>query len=329
MIGVMGAGAIGCWVGGKLLAAGQDVIFVGRERIKSELETHGLVLGDLAGPEVRIAKEQLRVETSPRALGGCDVILCSVKSGQTAEVAAEMPAGAMVVSLQNGLRAAETLRASLGDRALAAVVGFNVIGKGDGEFRRTTTGPLVIEAHPRVEGVVRALRSVGVESELAEDIRAVQWAKLVMNLNNAVSALSGAPTPALLFVPGYRRVLRALMAEAISVMRAAGIRPARLGPIPVTLFPHVLALPTPILRAVASAQLKIDPEARSSMYEDLSRRRLTEVDDLNGEIVRLAEKTGVPAPLHRRVVELVHEVERKGEGSPNLSPEALSRALHS
>jgi 2-dehydropantoate 2-reductase len=323
----MGAGAIGCWVGGKLLAAGEDVLFVGRERIKTELEAHGLLLGDLAGPEVRIAKEKLRVATKASALAGCDVILCSVKSGQTAEVAAEMPAGATVVSLQNGLRAADTLRSRLGDRALGAVVGFNVISKGEGEFRRTTTGPLVIESHPRVESMVRALRSVGVESELAKDIRSVQWAKLVMNLNNAVSALSGAPTTALLFSPGYRRVLRAMMSEALSVMRAAGIRPARLGPVPTTWFPHLLALPTGVLKIVASAQLKIDPEARSSMYEDLARRRLTEVDDLNGEIVRLAEKMGVPAPLHRRAVELVHEVEKKGEGSPNLSAEDLWRAL--
>jgi 2-dehydropantoate 2-reductase len=100
-----------------------------------------------------------------------------------------------------------------------------------------------------------------------------------------------------------------------------------MGPIPPGMFPKVLALPTWLLRVVARAQLKIDPEARSSMWQDLANGRATEVDFLNGEIVALAEEVGAQAPLNRRIVELVHEVERAGRGSPALSPDALGRAL--
>ncbi len=74
---------------------------------------------------------------------------------------------------------------------------------------------------------------------------------------------------------------------------------------------------------IAKAQLTIDPEARSSMWQDLAKRRATEVEELNGEIVRLAAASGASAPLNRRLVDLVHEAERRGAGSPEFSAEAL------
>jgi 2-dehydropantoate 2-reductase len=73
--------------------------------------------------------------------------------------------------------------------------------------------------------------------------------------------------------------------------------------------------------------MKVDPEARSSMWEDLTRGRPTEVDYLNGEIVRMAEKVGARAPINARIVELVKAAERKGPGSPGLDPRALATQL--
>jgi 2-dehydropantoate 2-reductase len=187
----------------------------------------------------------------------------------------------------------------------------------------------VIEAmeHARTARLGDALRRAGFAVRLTDDIAPLQWAKLTMNLNNAVSALSDAPTREIVFDPGYRRVLGAIIREAITVMRAAGIRPGRLGAIPVTWFPFVVHMPTALLKVVSRAQLKIDPEARSSMWEDLARGRLTEVEYLNGEIVRLAESRGIDAPLNRRIVELVHEAERAGRGSPRMSADAMRAAL--
>lgn len=307
----MGAGAIGCFLGGSLAAEGVDVVLVGRHPVRE------LVLEDLSAPPRRVT---VRYETSPDTLAGCSVVLCCVKSAQTAQVAEELPRDAVVVSMQNGLRNAEILKSKL-PKALGGIVGFNVLTKGNGVYRRTTTGPVIVEDHP----AIRALPLPHLE--LAKDIRSKQWSKLIMNLNNAVSALTGRPTPELLFRPEYRRILRAVMAEAIAVLRATRTQLARVGPLPATLFPHVLALPTPLLRVVAAAQLRVDPEARSSMWEDLERGRVTEIDDLNGEIVRLAEKHGIDAPLNRRMVALVHDVERAAKGSPQLSAEALWSAL--
>jgi 2-dehydropantoate 2-reductase len=340
----MGAGAIGCYVGGCLAAGGADVVFVGRERAKKELEASGLVLGALDGGSGRVvAKERVAFFTEAAALSGCDVVLCCVKSAQSAETAGALASvlakGTLVVSMQNGVRNADVLRAGLPEQiVLGGIVGFNVVSRGAGSFRRATSGPLVIEKpkkgggdgdghDARLDVLVAALAAAGFEVDVVADIRPLQWSKLIMNLNNAVGALSDRPTPDLLFIEGYRRILRAVMVEAIGVLRAAKEPTARLGPVPVGLFPFLLRLPTPLLRVVASAQVKIDPEARSSMWEDLTRGRPTEVDHLNGEIVRLAEACGVKAPLNARMVEIVHDAEKRAAGSPKLDADALWSAL--
>lgn len=330
----MGAGAIGTFVGGHLAARGLDVTLVGRARLGEELETHGLHLEDLDGRVVHVSRGSYRFATEVGALDQVDLVLCAVKSGQTEETAraldAVIPRETIVVSLQNGVRNAALLRGQLGGRrVLGGIVGFNVVTKGAGVFRRTTSGPLVVEhaSSSAVKALLDRLSEAGFEVESPHDIAPMQWSKLVTNLSNAVSALSDRPTPELLTTPGYRRIMRSIMTEALFVLRKTRTRTARMGPLPVAFFPWILRLPTPLVRVVAKAQVKIDAEARSSMWDDLTRGRATEVDWLNGEIVRLAATVGRIAPLNQRIVELVHEAERIGKGSPGFTPEVFTKRL--
>ena len=337
-VGIVGAGAIGCYVGGRLRARGGEVVFFGRPRVKAELETNGLDLQDGAGTgaTLRVEPGDVRFVTEIAGLAGCDVLLVCVKSAQTAEVAADLrnlkDDRALVVSMQNGLSNAATIEKELpGRTVLGGIVGFNVVSSQAGAFRRATTGPLVIESHSdaRLAPLASALRAADLETEIVTDIRAKQWSKLVMNLNNAVSALTGAPTQQLIFDASYRRIVRAVTVEALDLIKRAGHVPSRVGPLPVQVFPFMLGLPSSVLKIVARVQVKIDPTARSSMWEDLSRGRLTEVDYLNGEIVRLAESLGTRAPINQRIIDLVREAERADKGPPNLSADALWRAIQS
>ncbi|MFT3837721.1 MAG: 2-dehydropantoate 2-reductase [Myxococcaceae bacterium] len=333
-VGIMGAGSIGCYLGGALAAAGATVTFIARERVRAEIAAHGLTLVELGGAERRPPAERFTFTSDVAAVAGCDAVLCCVKSGQTVEageaLAKVLPEGALVVSAQNGVGNAEALRGPLPGRVvLAGIVGFNVRSLGNGVFRRGTSGPLAIESssHRAIAPLVEALRLAGFEVEQAADLRPMQWSKLVVNLANAVNALSGVPTREMLQSAGYRQVLRAVMAEAVTVLGGAGIPTARIGPLPVQFFPTLLGLPSPLFRLLARAQLKVDPEARASMYEDLLRGRDTEIEELNGEIVRLAEKHRLDAPVNRKLVALVHEVEAKRAGTPNLSAADLSARL--
>lgn len=319
-LGVFGIGAIGGYIGGRLA----DAVLVGRRPMD------GIVTTDLDGTTTKRA--DVVVQTDPAVLASCDAVLVCVKSAQTADAAetlAKVVAPAtIVVSMQNGVRNADVLRERL-PNVLGGIVGFNVVSKGEGSFRRATSGPLVVEDGAAAREIVLAFVRAGFEAFVERDIQSMQWSKLIMNLNNAVSALSNAPTREIVLTPGYRKCVAAIVAEALGVMRAAGIRPKRIGPLPVGVFPYALRLPTPLIQIVARAQLEIDPEARSSMWEDLERKRHTEVDFLNGEIVRLAKSVGKAAPINARVVDLVHEVEARRQGSPKMSPGELWRALHS
>lgn len=333
-VGVLGAGAIGSYVGARLSRApGVEVTFVGRARLQGEIaEAGGIRAISLEGHETHLAAP--RYETDPAALLGCDVVLVCVKSRHTSEASAQLHAvfeGApspLVVSLQNGVRNAEFLREGCpGAQVLAGVVGFNVVGQGAGVFRHTTQGAIQIVRAPESERLLRALLAAGLEAEAHADMLSRQWTKLVVNLNNAISALTDASIRDMILEASYRSLVRRVVAEGIAVLRSASVPTSSFQGIPLKLFPVLLALPTPVVRLVTRAQLRLDPEARSSMWQDLDQRRETEVEYLNGEIVRIADEYGLPAPLNRRLVELIHEAEGAGRGSPGLSAEALTSAL--
>lgn len=330
----MGAGAIGCYVGGLLAARGVDVVLVGRPRLRDTIATCGLSIEDLDGRGRSIPKGEVRYGESPEALADREVVLVCVKSAATTEAGktldAIVPQTATIVSLQNGVRNADLLRDVLGARDVrGGIVGFNVVDKGEGRFRRTTTGPLVVEGGPLgpVDQMMFELGREGLVVESPRDVRPLQWSKLIMNLNNAVSALTDATTATILAEASYRRIVAAIMEEAIRVLRVSQTKTARLGPLPVSLFPRLLRLPTPIFRLVARAQIRIDPEARSSMWEDLRLGRKTEIDELNGEIVKLAKSRGEDAPINARIVSLVRAAEDAKDGSPAMTPDELSEAL--
>jgi 2-dehydropantoate 2-reductase len=214
-------------------------------------------------------------------------------------------------------------------RVVAGVVGFNVVMREDATFVHSLTGPLIVEAEdgPTDRQWVDALRDAGLEVRVENPIAPEQWTKLITNLNNAIAALSGAATPTLILTPGYRRLMTLAIDEGLSVLRDAGIHTAKFRGVPLSVMSTVFKLPTPLVRLVLRAQLKLDSESRASMWVDLERRRPTEVDFLNGEIVNLADSLGRDAPINRRLVELVHEAERDGKGSPGLGPDALLGAV--
>ncbi|RZO47312.1 MAG: 2-dehydropantoate 2-reductase [Sandaracinaceae bacterium] len=329
-VGIYGAGSIGCFVGARLLSAGADVTFVGRARLKAEIATHGLTASDFERRD-RHAPEAVRYETDVTALAACQAVLVCVKSAQTEAAARALDAvltpDCLILSLQNGVRNATTLRAHLGSRTVVpTIVDFNVVSRGEGVFHRGFSGPLVLSREPRAEALF-ALLARALETKVVDDIAPAQWTKLLVNLNNAVSALTDAPTQRMLQERELRLVVAAIIDEAVGVLRADGVRPPSLRGVPVWLMPKILRLPTPIVRLVTRAQVKVDAEARSSMWEDLRRGRETEVEYLNGEIVRVAERVGLDAPINRRIVALVHAAEEAGEGSPGLSGAELAEAL--
>jgi 2-dehydropantoate 2-reductase len=151
----------------------------------------------------------------------------------------------------------------------------------------------------------------------------VQWGKLLFNLNNALNALANLPLRAQLAQRPWRRLFADQVEEALAAIRAEGIRPVSAAPLPVSFMPPLLRLPDTLFQVVLGRTMKIDPEARSSMWEDLQRGRRTEIDYLQGVITEIAARRGLAAPLSRRIVELIRKAEADGKGSPGLAPEQI------
>lgn len=310
---VMGAGSIGCYVGGCLQAAGVEVHFVGRARVLEALRQHGLVLTDLAGARVQLPPEALSLHASIPADVRPSLVLLAVKSGATREAAAALgralPAGTPLLSLQNGIANAAVAReaAPVLD-VITGMVAFNVAELAPGQLHRGTDGALAAARHPVLIEWYPTFARAGLPLHLHDDMRGVQWAKLLLNLNNPVNALSGLPLREQLLTRGYRRALAALQGEALRVLAAARIAPARLTPLPPHWMPAMLRLPTPLFRLLAARMLRIDGRARSSMADDVALGRSTEIDALCGEVVRLAEGLAMAAPLNARISTLVKDL---------------------
>ncbi|MBX3578306.1 MAG: 2-dehydropantoate 2-reductase [Rhizobiaceae bacterium] len=331
-ITIAGAGSIGCYVGGCLALAGRKVTLLGRPRLLERVAEKGIAVVGLDGAERRVAPGVVDCFADPaRALVRAGLVLVTVKGAQTAEmaelVAAFAPGDATVVSLQNGVDNPAILRSRLrpGQRSASGIVGFNVVqppaGRAPPTVRRTTAGDVLVDA--AIPGLAGLLDVDGLRTRGADDMTAVRWGKLILNLNNALNALSGLPLAQELADRRWRVLLASQVAEAVAALKAEGIEPASIGTLKPSLLPHVLRLPDFIFRILARQMLAIDPAARSSMLDDLDARRLTEVDQLQGAVVRLAEKHGRDAPVCRAVMALVAEAERRGEGSPRLSPDAI------
>jgi 2-dehydropantoate 2-reductase len=150
------------------------------------------------------------------------------------------------------------------------------------------------------------------------------WGKLLINMNNAVNALSGRTLRDELRRRDYRRVFAASVREGLRLLRRAEIEPGSLSPLPINLLPTILGTPDWLFNNTFFRMWKIDPKARSSMSDDLAAGRKSEVDYLNGELIRLAERLGMEAPVSRKIVELVHKAET---GAKPLAPDKLLRAV--
>jgi len=329
-IAVLGAGSVGCFIGGAWQAAGVKVTFVGRQKLARELDNHGLTLTDYSGWRAELKPGDLDFRCGPEALDEADVIALCVKSGDTAQAAREIAGhareGTTVVSFQNGVTNIDVLEQGLGGHFEIArgMVPYNVAAIGEGHFHKGVAGELWSERREGTQELAERVQAGPASLKLSNSMLELAWGKLLINLNNAVNALSGRTLVEELRQRDYRRVLAASMREGLDLLKRVDIRPATVGPIAPNVLPRVVNSPDWLFNSVFLKQWKIDAKARSSMADDLAAGRKTEIDYLNGELVRLAERLQRDAPVNRKIVDLVREAEA---GAQPIAPAALRRAV--
>jgi 2-dehydropantoate 2-reductase len=288
-VAVLGAGAVGCFYGGMLARAGHKVTLIGRPLHVEAFRKSGLHFEALTFDEyVPVA-----ASTDAAAVRGAHLVLFCVKSTDTEEAAAQiapfLDAGSIVVNLQNGVDNTERIQAKVSQPVVPAVVYVATEMKGPGHLKHHGRGDLVIGPNQRVKAW---FESAGVPAVISDNIAGELWAKLVVNCAyNALSAITQLPYGKLIRGPGIRDTMRDVVEEALAVARASGIAMA----------PDMLARTWNIAEAM--------PTQYSSTAQDLARGKPTEIDHLNGYVVRRGEALGVPTPANRALHALVKLLE--------------------
>ncbi|APW38077.1 2-dehydropantoate 2-reductase [Rhodoferax koreense] len=296
-IAVMGAGAVGCYYGGMLARAGHEVVLIGRPQHVEAVLRDGLLLDT----QTFTAHVPMAASTDASAVAGAALVLFCVKSTDTESAAAEMRPhllpGALLLSLQNGVDNADRLQAALPDQEVAASVVYVASEMaGPGHIRHHGRGELVLAATKTTPQVAAMLTDAGVPTEVSDNVAGALWAKLILNCAyNALSAIAQLPYGRVVAGEGVPAVMRDVVDECVAVARANGVR------LPGD--PHV---------AVEQLVLSM-PNQYSSTAQDMARGKRSEIDHLNGYVMRRGEALGVATPVNRALHTLVKLIESRAD----------------
>ena len=280
-IAVMGAGAVGCYYGGLLARAGHEVMLIGRPLHVEAIRRDGLMM------ETQQFKAHVPVQasTEPRRAQGAKLILCCVKSADTERVASELAPyldpEVFILSLQNGVDNAQRLQAQLHRDVLPVVVYVATEMKGPGYVKHHGRGELVIGPSAFSDELVKTFAQASIPAQVSDNVAGALWAKLILNCAyNALSAITQLPYGKLVLGVGVEDVMRDVVQECLAVAGADGI-----------------AVPGDMWEAVMHIARTM-PSQLSSTAQDLARHKHSEIDHLNGYVIRKGKELGIATPAN-------------------------------
>ncbi|UCF96559.1 MAG: 2-dehydropantoate 2-reductase [Spirochaetaceae bacterium] len=300
-IGIVGAGAMGSLFGGRLSQSGQEVLLydINREHVVA-IQKEGLAIEDLASGRREVCHPA--ATTQAEDLGNVQFLVIFVKSAATEEVARQFfgisGGQTIAVTMQNGLGNEGILKKYFGrERTAAGVTSQGATFLAAGRIRHAGRGPTHLcmsdRNNEKLEAFVDALNRAGLETDLEANIDDLIWSKLIINVGiNALTALTGLPNGRLLEFPDCKALMAELVAEAVTVAEKKGIGLTYADP----------------LQMVCQVAEKTGSN-RSSMLQDFDRRKPSEIDFINGAIVREAEELGLEVPVNRAVTRLVRTLD--------------------
>jgi len=307
-IGIIGAGALGSVIGGMLAEAGNDVLLVNRNRSHVDaINRDGLTLRTDGKDRAVAVRAAIPAEVGEPA----DLVIVLVKSFHTAEAVREaiglVGPNTTVLSLQNGLGHEDILMGLVGrDRVIAGKTYVGGVMFGPGQViagvagKETIIGELDGRITPRIERIAATFEAAGMTLVVSRNIMGAIWDKLLVNIaTGALSGITRLPYGGLYAVPELEVAATAAVAEAIAVAKASGIELE-------TVHPH---------EAWVKAASGLPPEFKASMLQSLEKGSVTEVDFINGAVVRAGVKAGVPTPVNATLVACVKGIERAGFGT--------------
>ncbi|MEZ9233920.1 2-dehydropantoate 2-reductase [Shewanella sp. 10N.286.52.A9] len=330
-IAIFGAGSTGCYLAGELLMAKLNVSLICRERIKrSIIENQGITLTSYQGLHQKVMPKALITElatnqnidsnsnlqnkVNPAPL--FDVIFVTVKCHQLAAITEQLlqitHSQSSIIFMQNGLGSLDEILPLLTHRHVSqGITPFNVLQQPNATFHKGTEGQFTFASTQHTKAIQQAMRKAQ-QSEciLVDDMAPVIHGKLLLNLNNALNAITDVPIKQQLSQRRTRKLLSLAMKEWLSVCKQAKLPLTQFTKVKPTWLPLILSMPDWLFNLIAKQMLDIDPKARSSMWEDIQAKRQTEIDYLNGAVVNLGRQVNVSTPVNAAITAGIKQLEQ-------------------
>ena len=326
---VFGAGLIGGFMAACFASKGINVSVVARPSMRKRFEGP-LTVTDYQGHKAVVSGinfiDGTRTDTTEYDYIWLTV-KCTTLDAALLDLAQYVSASTVILSCQNGLGSDAVVKKAFPNNTVRRVImASNVAQESDVHLHRGSQGELFVEAHVCDDGRSLA-ETVSTELLTAKnvvDMESYSWAKLQLNLANAVNALADIPVKNMLEQRGFRQIIARAMQELIDVSRAKGLSLPKIAALPMHFIPAVLNTPDWLFKILGSKMMDIDPTVRTSMWWDLSGNRLTEVDVLNGAVVREGAALGIDCPVNQRIVDYIHAAETAEDRTPFSYAEFLS-----
>jgi 2-dehydropantoate 2-reductase len=315
-IAIIGAGAIGSVIGGLLCKAGEDVILIGRKSHVDAINHNGLILEGQSGKTVIQVKAAENLDFKP------DLALLTVKAQDVESSIRKVQlflSGTQVVTMQNGIRSDDQVAGLLGkENIISSIVVFSgqFLESGKVSYSIPFSNTALLIGEPfcnkgnRLQ-TLSALLNKAIDTKTSEDIRAAHWTKLIWNLQTAVPAITGLSYQYSYQYPNVRELTINLLKEGLKIIQAAGIKTGDVPGFPmepiVTMAKESLPIASSLLKKIAESLGKVP--VLGSTWQSIKRGKNTEVDYLNGEIVKLGKRMEIPTPANSLMVKMVHQVE--------------------
>lgn len=299
-IAIVGPGAVGCLLTSFLSKSNNEVWLLDKDGERaSKINKNGISMEGVSGEWVIKGKATADVKD----IGNAELVIIAVKSYDTKEAISRAKPligdDTSVLTLQNGLGNIEIISETVGlEKVIGGVTNLGATLLETGKVRHAGVGETVIG---RIDGKIpvqmRQIREIfngcGLETRISKDIKGILWSKLIINVGiNALTAITRLRNGRLIEFEGTRKVLREAVTEAVRIAKRKRIK---------------LIYDDPL--AKVEAVCEATSENISSMLQDILRKKRTEVDFINGVIVRQGQELGIPVPVNLMLVELVKTIE--------------------
>lgn len=325
---IFGVGLTGSYLAGCFSQQNLNLTLVGRDASKQALHA-GITVSDYLNNQYN--HTQALPFASPNHTNTFDFVWLTVKCTSIGNAIGPLKnyvsASTVIICCQNGFGSEQIVQQAFpNNHVICGIVGFNVVQSKSNHWQRSTEGALVVDQIEKTQHFDHAISSDLLPVRVSNNIEAERWAKLQLNLANSINALADIPIKAMTEQRFFRLIIAQLMQELLAVTKRLNLDLPKVAAVHGRLIPSVMRLPDFIFTRIAQKMLAIDPQARTSMWHDLTNQRPTEIDFINGAVSEQAKKLGLQSPANDAVIKLIKSIEQ-GEQNIGFSAKKLHRQL--